>query len=381
MDVAVAGVGHVDDPDAVPGGDLDDPPEDVGQSGPGHHAVLDAVAGTEPPHGPHRQLATLPEQFPLLGVGRLDDLAGVPLPAQRDDPLLLPVQPRAQPVDLDHHDGFRVQGKPKVESLLDGGHDPLVHQFHGRGDDALADDVADRARRVVQRLEDHPHRAVVLRIGRQPQPDSRHDGQCPLASHQQAEEVQPRGVGRRAHLDDGTVAQHGLQPQHVVSGHAVLEGVGPAGVGRHVAAQRAGPLAGRVRSEVVAGPGQGPPELHVQRPGLDHGKPVAEIDLEDLLHVREHDHHAPADRQAPACKAGPSPPCHHGHAVLRAEPEDAGDLIGRMGKDHRVRPVLFDREPVALVNDQVRRRGQDVVPPQVPPEILHQGKQVGSGHG
>ena len=41
-------------------------------------------------------------------------------------------------------------------------------------------------------------------------------------------------------------------------------------------------------------------QVHVDQARLDDGVAIAEIDLEDLFHPREHDHHAAAHRQTAA---------------------------------------------------------------------------------
>ena len=98
---------------------------------------------------------------------------------------------------------------------------------------------------------------MVLRIGRQPDPNLGDDRQRALAADQQADQIEPGRIVDRSELDDRAVGQHGFQAEHVVDGHAVLERVRAAGVGGHVAADRAGALARRIGGEVIAGAGQG----------------------------------------------------------------------------------------------------------------------------
>ena len=109
------------------------------------------------------------------------------------------------------------------------------------------------------------------------------------------------------------------------------------------------------RGVVIAGPLERVGEPDIDHARLHHGVAVAEIDLQDLLHPREHDHHAAADRQAAAGQAGAGPARQERHVVSVAEPHDLGDLLGRARKDHHVGAVLLDHEAVALVDDQVRR--------------------------
>ena len=58
--------------------------------------------------------------------------------------------------------------------------------------------------------------------------------------------------GRPAGLHDPAIGQHQLDAEDVIDGDAVFERVRPAGVGRHVAADGAGALAGRIGRKVIA---------------------------------------------------------------------------------------------------------------------------------
>ena len=114
MDVAVAGVGHVDDPNVVLLADFGRAADDVRQPGPRHHAVLDRVAGTQPAGGADGHLAALPQQFPLLSRSGLQHLTGAESPAELDDLLLLPIQPDRRPVHFDHQHGAGVGRKAEL---------------------------------------------------------------------------------------------------------------------------------------------------------------------------------------------------------------------------------------------------------------------------
>ena len=127
----------------------------------------------------------------------------------------------------------------------------------------------------------------------------------------------------------------------MVDGHAILERVRAAGVGGHVAADGAGPLAatGRERSgsRCLSGALR---QMHVDHARLDDGVAVAEVDFEDPLHPRQRDHHAAADRQAAAGQAGARPARHERHVVFVAQLDDRDDLLGRC-RERRRRPGMF----------------------------------------
>ena len=122
-----------------------------------------------------------------------------------------------------------------------------------------------------------------------------------------AGEVQHGRIFHRSELHDRAVAQHDLQPGHVVDGHAIFQRVRTAGVGGHVAADGRRALARRVGSEVVAGPREGLRELQVEHARLDQGQGVAEPDLQDLVHPREHDHDAAGGGVQPPASPVPAP--------------------------------------------------------------------------
>ena len=190
----------------------------------------------------------------------------------------------------------------------------------------------------------------------------------------------PGRIVDRPELNDRAVAEHGLHAEHVVDGHAVLERVRTAGIGGHVAADGAGALARRVGGEVEAGAGQGLSEPQVGHARLDHGHPVAQVDLEDSIHPGQHDHHAAADRtilvcpsaksgrlagpcqrQATARQAGARSARDHRRAVSPTEFDDLGNLPRGARQNHRLGPVPLDREGVTIVDRQFRRRREHVL--------------------
>ena len=156
------------------------------------------------------------------------------------------------------------------------------------------------------------------------------DAERALRADERAEQVVP---GRRA----GAVAEpgqlagrgHDLQAGDVVHGEAVLEAVRAAGVLRHVAADRADHLAGRVRGV----------EQAVRRRRLAHGqigharlddRPAAgRVDRDDPPHLRHDDQHAVSARQRPAGQPGARAAGHERHARPGARGDDRGDLLGR----------------------------------------------------
>ena len=69
VEVAVAGVEHVEHEQVVAGGDLVDLRQHGGQLGPRHDRVVQVVVRLDPGDGAERRLAALPQQRPLGVVG------------------------------------------------------------------------------------------------------------------------------------------------------------------------------------------------------------------------------------------------------------------------------------------------------------------------
>ena len=128
---------------------------------------------------------------------------------------------------------------------------------------------------------------------------------------------------------------------------------------------------------MVAGPRQGIGELQVEHARLDQGQGVAEPDLQDLVHPREHDHHAVGRRRATAGQPGAGPAGDDRATVFRADSHDLGHLFRGARKDHGQGHAALDGEGVAIVDDQLRRRREDVLGPQCRAKLAD---QVGIGH-
>jgi hypothetical protein len=133
-----------------------------------------------------------------------------------------------------------------------------------------------------------------------------------------------------------------------------------AGVLRDVTADRARPLAGRIRRVIQAVRRDGAAEVEVHDAGLDHGNTLPRVDLQNARHARQRDDDA-ADRgdrtaaEACACPAGD-----HRHAVPVRHAHGRCDLLRVLRKDHRLWQAALDRA-VELVGDQLFRRREDVL--------------------
>ena len=178
--------------------------------------------------------------------------AAVPVHDLRDR-LRLAVEARVEPVDLDDQHGPGLDRKTKPERLLDGPDHQVVEHLQGRRHDSRGDDSADSLGRLVDGFKHGQKRSPGLGIARQVDDHLGDDAERALVAHDQTGQVIAGVVfGHAAGLDERAVGHDQRRPLDVVDRHAVLERVRAAGVGRDVAADRAGPLARRVRGIMKA---------------------------------------------------------------------------------------------------------------------------------
>ena len=246
MDVAVAGVKDVDDPQPYFSLVAWMKSQDLRQLRARDDAVLRAVARARagrsrrtPACGTSRAVAAPPASSPggLRGHRCFAQMSTIRVGLLIDGDF--------EAVDFDEQHRPGVQREAEVERRFDRLDDPLVHHLQRGRDDARADDVADRLGRASDGVEDAEHRAVRRRVARQPHPDLR--ARCRTSPRCRRTGRSDRSPATSSHGPPNcttlAVGQHDLDAQHVIDGDAVLERVRPAGVGGDVAADRAGPLA------------------------------------------------------------------------------------------------------------------------------------------
>ena len=373
MDVAVTGVEDVDDPQVVFPADLLDSRQDIGQASARHDAVLRAIAGAQPPDRTEGLLAAFPKLLPLLGRLRQTDLPGSALVANLRDACLLPIESGFEPIDFDEQYGLGVEREAEVECLFDRFDNPLIHHLQRGRNDPRSNDAADRTGGVVHRVENAEHRAPSLRVGGQANPDLRHDPERPFAADECAEEIDPGRVFRRpAERHDLSIGEDDLRREHMVHGDAILERVGATGIGRYIATERARSLARRVGRIVKSRTAQCVREPFVHASRFHDGVPIPRANLEDLLHARQDDHHASADRQAATGETRSCTARKECDLSPAAELDDSGYLVRRLGEDHDIRRVLLDRKTIALVDQLLGPRREHMACSDDPLQLAHQ---------
>ena len=231
----------------------------LGQLRAGHHPVHHVVVGADPPHGAESPLAPRPQQIPLLrrlgdahgggSVGRR--WPGWRRPAPPAPPSSRPPRPAARP----RRPPGTPRGRPPRPPRWPVGPSsrwrparcplPITSETV-----ALASSTVSKTASSVLTASGRGTRRTITLVAMP---------RVPSRAHEDAGEVVARQVQRlAAELDHLPLGSDHLQPQHVVGGDAVQQGVGAAGVLAHVAADGAGLLAGGV-GDVSRGRGRPPP--------------------------------------------------------------------------------------------------------------------------
>ena len=152
-----------------------------------------------------------------------------------------------------------------------------------------------------------------------------------------------------ADADDLARHQHQLAAQQVVGGHAVFEAVHAAGILRHVAADGAGDLRGRIGRVVEAGVLDRLRDREIGHARLDHRDAVGEVDLADAVELGHAEQHAVHERQRAAGERGAGPARHHLDALRMAEREHAAHLLRGLRQHHDHGELAIGGQAIGLV--------------------------------
>src|SRR5262249_16423809 len=153
--------------------------------------------------------------------------------------------------------------------------------------------------------------------------------------------------------DDPAIGQDDLDAEDVVDRDAVLESVGPAGVGGDVSANGASALAGRVGGVVPAVGAEVVRQPQVDDAGLDDREGVAVGQFQDAFRPGKSKGHGSGNGERSAGEAGAGAAGQEGDVEALAKFDDHDDLFGGGGEDDNVGTVLLDGVAVALVDKQL----------------------------
>ena len=142
--------------------------------------------------------------------------------------------------------------------------------------------------------------------------------------------------------------QHQFAAEHIVGGDAVFEAMHAAGILRHIAADGAGDLRGRIGRVVEAGVFDRLRDREIGHARLNHGDTVVKVDLADPVELGHAEQHAVAERQRTAGQRGPCPARNDLDAFAVAVAEHGSDLRGRFRQHDDHRKLAVGCEPVAL---------------------------------
>ena len=185
----------------------------------------------------------------------------------------------------------------------------------------------------------HGQQRAVVAAGTalQPQHDPGDDAERALGAHEQvfqviAGVVLDHLVQAREHR---AVGQHGLQAEYRIAGHAVADRPVAAGVGRHVAADRAGAAGAEVeREEQSLGFGRLLDALQ-RGAGLNRHRPAHRVDLLDVRHSLQGDGDFEITGDAAAHETGQPALRHHRLARAVAGRESRRELLRGAWPKHR----------------------------------------------
>ena len=350
VQVAVAGVKHVGDPEAVRLGHLGDAAQDLGHAVARDGAVHAVVVRRDASDRGERGLAAGPEVEPL-GLARADpDRDRPPLAGEGLDPPNQVLDLGLRPVELDDQERLDIERVAGVDEFLGGADRGPVHHLQAARDDAGGDDPGDAVARRLVRGKADEHGPGGLRCLEDAHRDLGDDAQQPFGAGHQAQEVVAPGVQMlAAEADDLAAHQHHLDAQDVVGSQPVFEAVDPARVLGDVAADGADDLAGGVGRVIEAALTNRLGDGQIGHAGLGDDRPVVVVDLQDPVELAEPQDDAVGERQRPARQRGPGPARHDLDPVLTTVAEDPGHLLGGVRQHHDHRHLAVGGEPVGLI--------------------------------
>ena len=243
MEIAVSGMEHVGDAQAVPGGEVRDAAQRLGETAPRNRPVHAHVVRADGADGGERVLAARPEPQTLGLAPRDGDRIRTRGPGDFRDPADERIHLAGRAVQFADHQRSGVARIAAGLEVLRGDDGRVVHHLHAARNDARGDDVGDAIRARLDAREREQQAAGRLGFGQQTDRDLGDHAQQALGTRHQTHEVVALGIEvLAAEPDQRAVHQHDLKTEDVVGGQAVLEAMDPAGVLADIAPDRAGDL-------------------------------------------------------------------------------------------------------------------------------------------
>ncbi len=381
MDIPVARMEHIDNTDTMSVSAFGDGGEDLREFRPRYHAVLGAITGAETTDRPERLLAAFPKQLAFFGCVGGANFAGIASVAEFDDLTCFAIDGDFQPIDFNQQHRTRVEWETEMEGVFQSGDDALIHHLQSGGNDAGSDDIADGERGIGDGFEDTEHRAIRNRVTREPDNDFRANAERAFAADEQASQIKRTGfIDDTADFGERAIGLDEFDTEHMIDRHTIFQRVRTAGVRRHVPADRARSLAGRVRCVVKTRARQMPREMHIHDARFHDGVPISQVDFENLVHPRESNHHATTNWQASAGQTRAGSTRDERYIVFVARLDDFHDLLARRRKDHNIRSFLLDDVAITFVDQQFRRIVEQTVFADDVAEPIKKRGRSGSGH-
>ena len=126
----------------------------------------------------------------------------------------------------------------------------------------------------------------------------------------------------------------------------------PSRIFRHIAADAANHLAGRIRGVIKPITCDSTCHPAVDDPGLDRDPLIGQIKVEHPTHATGHHQKRLLIHQRPPREAGTAAASHKRHTVSMAALQHRGDLFGGLRQHRQGRTVALKRQSVTVVTEQ-----------------------------
>lgn len=295
----------------------------------GNYSIENVVAGSEASESAESIFAALPEEFALSVVAGNADFAGVMGFAHFSDSRCLVRDSFGEAFDFEKENRSSIARESSVNEILDNSKSPAVEHFASRGSDGSGGDIDDRFRGVIDGIENGEKRPNGFRLAGKLYGDFGNEGKCAFGANEKGSEiVAPRVAVLAADSDDFAIRENEFEGGDVIAGDAVRKGVWAAGIFCDVAADCAGFLARRIRSEVQSVRFGRESEVKIDDAGLDNRAVIFSVKSENAIHARKNDHHAAGARERATGEPGPGTAADDGNVMLPGKLDDARNMFG-----------------------------------------------------